>query len=81
MMNPLLHVAPEQKDIERNKLVEPEGERIRQELIAFLERNEICGMLLDTPHHHVDIQYCPRLPSEIKPVLNLWGSIYVVVKP
>lgn len=74
------HVVPEQSDIEANRSKEPERERIRQELIDFLERNKICGILLYTPHHHVDIQYCPLLPDEIHNVLSLRGSIYIVVK-
>jgi hypothetical protein len=73
-------VAPNQNDVEANKLKEQEGERIRAELIDFLERNKVCGILMDTPHHHVDIQWGPRLPSEIKPVLTMWGSIFIVVK-
>lgn len=71
-------IAPKEKDLEENKAKEPEGERIRAELIDFLERNKICGMLLDTPHHHVAIDFGPRLPDRIKQVLTVWGSIYVV---
>lgn len=66
-------IAPKQKDLEVNKLKEPEGERIRAELIDFLERNKICGILMDTPHH-VQIDYGPNLPSEIKNTLSVWGS-------
>jgi len=73
-------IPPKQEDLEANKLKEPEGERIRAELIDFLERNKICGILMDTPHHHVSIDYGPNLPSEIKNVLGCWGSIYIVVK-
>jgi hypothetical protein len=74
-------IAPDEKDVEANKTKEPEGERIRAELIDFLERNKICGILMDTSHHHVSIDWGPRLPSETKGVLTLWGSIRVVVKP
>ena len=72
--------APKQEDIEANKEKEPEGERIRAELVDFLERNKICGILMDTPHHHVSIDYGPNLPAERKNVLSLWGSVYIVVK-
>jgi hypothetical protein len=73
-------IAPNQNDVEENKLKEPEGERIRAELIDFLERNNVCGILMDTPHHHVSIEWGPRLPNRIKPVLSIWGSIFVVVQ-
>lgn len=76
----LPHIPPDQSAIEKNKALEPEGERIRQELIEFLERNKICAILLDTPNHSVSIDYQPKLPNEIKPVLSKWGSIYIVVK-
>lgn len=76
-MNPLCHVAPDQADIERNKLKEPEGERLRAELTEWLQKNDIVSIRLDTPEHMVSIDIAPRLPPAIKPVLRIWGSIYV----
>jgi hypothetical protein len=72
------HEAPDRADIEKNKSVEPEGERIRLELIEFLERNRIVSIRLDTDKHCIDIQSA-RLPPETRPALTLWGSIYVRV--
>ena len=74
-------IPPDEKDVEANKRVEPEGERIRAELIDFLERNKICGILMDTQHHHISIDWGPNLPSVSKCVLTRWGAIRVVVKP
>lgn len=70
------HVAPDKQALERNRTVEAEGERIRRELVDFLERNQIVGISLDTDHHVVRVDI-DRLPPNIKPVLTLWGSIYV----
>lgn len=71
------HIAPDRNDIEANKRKEAEGERIRAELEDFLTRNDIVGIMLDTEKHvvRVDIN---KLPPHIKPVLTLWGSIFVV---
>lgn len=74
------HVAPDRKDIEANKLNEPEGERIRKELEAFIRRNKIVALMVDTEHHSIEIQI-DKLPPRIKPVLSIWGSIYVRVDP
>lgn len=71
------HTVPNEVDIEKNKTIEPEGERLRAELIDWLKKNKIVGILLDTPEHVVDIQIAPRLPPRIKSVLTVWGSIYV----
>jgi hypothetical protein len=76
-MNISCHVAPVEADIERNRLVEPEGERIRAELIEWLTRNKIVGVMLDTPEHVVRIEIAPKLPPRIKSVLTVWGSIFV----
>ena len=76
-MNVECHVAPDQADLERNKAVEPEGERIRAELIDWLSRNKIVSVMLDTPEHVVRVDIAPKLPPRIKSVLSLWGSIFV----
>jgi len=76
-MNTNLHTPPIEADIERNKATEPEGERLRGELTAWLKKNGIVSIVLDTPEHVVRIDIAPKLPPRIKPVLTLWGSIYV----
>ena len=76
-MNTSLHVSPNQENIERNKSVEPEGERLREELTSWLDKNGIVSILLDTSEHVVHIDIAPRLPPNIHSVLTLWGSIYV----
>lgn len=70
------HTPPDREYIERNKLEEPEGERIRAELEDFIKRNHIVGIFLDTDHHrvHIDID---RLPPRIKSVLTKWGAISI----
>lgn len=70
------HVPPDEAAIGANQAVEPEGERLRQELTDWLTRNSIVGIMLDTPHHYVDIGSA-KLPPLIKPILRLWGSIYI----
>ena len=75
-MNTKCHVIPKQTDIQKNEIVEPEGERLRKELTEWLNKNGIVSILLDTPEHVVDIQIV-KLPPHIKNVLTLWGSIYV----
>lgn len=75
-MNPNLHHSPDRADIEANKEKEPEGERLRAELEAWITKNGIVGMLMDTAEHIVDMRIV-KLPPRIKPVLTLWGSIYV----
>lgn len=72
-----LHEAPPEGFSAKNAAREPEGERIRKELIEFLERNKISSICLDTPLHYVDIQSA-KLPPRIKNVLSKWGSVYVV---
>jgi len=79
-MNTSTHHVPDKEAIERNKKIEPEGERIRQELIDFLERNKIVTISLDTDEHSVSVDIV-KLPPEIKPVLRSWGSIYVKNDP
>ena len=76
-MNILTHLSPNLDDIKRNKVKEPDGERLRSELIEWLDKNKIVTILLDTPNHQVDINIV-KLPSYIKPVLTIWGSIFVV---
>jgi hypothetical protein len=71
------HEAPPGADIEANKLEEPEGERMRAELEAWLAKNKIVAISLDTEHHIVSIDYAPVLPPRIKSVLTKWGSIYI----
>jgi hypothetical protein len=75
-MDVSIHIAPDQKDIEANKKAEPEGERLRAELSEWLEKNGIVSMCLDTPNHVVRVDIV-KLPPRIKPVLRLWGSIFV----
>lgn len=69
--------APDKARIEGNKPSEPEGERLRAELTEWLTKNKIVGILMDTPEHHVDINYGPNLPPNIKLVLHVYGGIYV----
>lgn len=71
-----LHVAPPLEDLEANAKEEPEGERIRAELIDWLTRNKISSVYLDTERHIVEINIA-KLPPRIKPVLTKWGSIFV----
>jgi len=71
-----IHAVPNKDDIAKNVVKEPEGERIRAELVDFLVRNKIVSIMLDTEEHCVSVDIV-RLPPEIKPVLTLWGSIYV----
>jgi hypothetical protein len=80
MSNTNFHVPPDRADIAANVSKEPEGERIRAELEDFLTRNKIVSISLDTERHSVSVDIV-RLPSEIEPVLNVWGSIYVERKP
>lgn len=70
------HVAPNAADVEKNKRFEPDGERLRAELNDWLAKNEIVSMMLDTDKHYVRIDI-NKLPDNIKPVLSIWGSIYV----
>lgn len=70
------HIAPDRADIERNKAIEPHGERLRAELEEWLDKNGIVSMRLDTQNHCVSVDIA-KLPPEIKSVLGLWGSIYV----
>lgn len=70
------HIAPPQSDLNYNALKEPEGERIRAELIEWLTRNKIVTVLLDTDEHCVSIDIV-KLPPRIKPVLTSWGSIFI----
>lgn len=76
MRSRLLHVPPDEGAIERNRIVEPSGERLRSELTEWLDANMVVSMLLDTRDHLVDIRSA-KLPPRIRPVLKLWGSIYV----
>lgn len=74
---PWPHTPPDLEAIARNQDKEPEGERLRRELIAWLTRNKIVSLLFDTPDHTVEIQIA-TLPPRIKEVLGAWGSIYVI---
>lgn len=71
-----IHVPPVKADIDSNREKEPEGEKIRRELIDFIERNKIVSMMLDTDEHCISFDIV-KLPPNIKPVLTRWGSIYV----
>lgn len=71
------HTPPDEEYIKRNALKEPEGERIRKELIEFLERNKIVGILLDTATHTVEVNV-GKLPDRLKTVLTKYGAISVV---
>jgi hypothetical protein len=68
--------APPREAIEKNKIAEPQGERLRAELESWLRKNQIVTIILDTEHHKVSVDI-DRLPPNIKSVLTLWGSIYV----
>lgn len=74
-----LHQKPDRAFIEVNKADEPEGERLRAELEAWLDKNEIVSIYLDTDRHIVEVQSA-KLPPRIKDVLSKFGSIYVVDK-
>lgn len=71
------HTPPTKADIDANRTAEPEGERLRHELEAWLEKNKIAGIMLDTVHHAITVRALPHLPPNIKPILTAWGSIYV----
>lgn len=70
------HIAPDKDAVAQNAVKEPDGERIRAELSDFIKRNKIVSVMLDTDEHVVSIDIV-KLPPRIKPVLRLWGSIYV----
>lgn len=72
------HIPPDPEAIEANKAREPDGERLRAELTEWLDKNSIVGIMMATPNHSIEIRCEPRLPPHIKPVLTVWGSIYVV---
>lgn len=74
------HVVPIEADLERNAVVEPEGERLRKELVEWIAKNGIVSLVLDTPEHCVTIDIV-KLPPNIKSVLTIWGSIYVKDEP
>jgi hypothetical protein len=71
------HTAPDRKDIEANKLKEPEGELIRAALERFVKRHKIVAMMIDTEHHSIEINI-DRLPPRSKQVLSIWGAIRVI---
>jgi hypothetical protein len=71
------HTPPDVESCRENRRNEPQGERLRDELEAWLEKNEIVSILMDAESHFIDIQWAAPLPGHIKPVLTLWGSIYV----
>ena len=71
------HIPPDEKACQENAAIEPEGERLRNELTDWLDRNGIVGVLMDTPSHYIDIGIA-KLPPRIKTVLRLWGAISVV---
>jgi hypothetical protein len=75
-MNYLSHIPPDREAIQENRSIEPVGERLRKELEAWLDKNGIVSIFLDTQEHRVKIDIV-KLPPNIKPVLTLWGSIYV----
>lgn len=71
-----MHSAPNEAAVKRNEMLEPEGERLRAELIEWLRVNQIVGICMDTPEHVVRVDSA-LLPPRIKPVLTFYGSIYV----
>jgi hypothetical protein len=71
------HVAPPEDAIRKNVEFEPEGERIRQELTQWMEKNGIVALYLDTADHTVEI-HSVKLPPRLKSVLTSWGAISVV---
>jgi hypothetical protein len=71
-----MHTVPDKEAIERNKSREPLGEQCRAELIGWINRWGIVGVLLDTEEHCIAIDSV-RLPPDIKPILTHCGSIYV----
>lgn len=73
----MIHTPPVEQDLKTNEQFEPEGERIRRELLEFLTRNKIVSMCLDTPLHVVEVQSA-TLPPKIKNVRSIWGSVYVL---
>jgi hypothetical protein len=70
------HCAPPLEELEKNRHREPDGERIRRELVEWITRNKVVSVMLDTEQHCVSIDIV-KLPPRIKPVLTRWGSIYV----
>lgn len=70
------HSLPPEFYTDFRRLTEPEGERLRSELTDWLEKNGIVSIVLDTPEHVVSVDIL-KLPQRLKPVLTLWGSIYV----
>lgn len=76
-MNMQIHTVPDLAACKNNEAAEPEGERLRRELTEWLDKNGIVSIYLDTPTHTVEVGIA-RLPPRIKPVLRLWGSIFVV---
>lgn len=72
------HVAPDQEFLKANEAVEPEGERLRRELTAWLKDSKIVSAFLDTEGHTIQIDNAPPLPPAIKSVLTNWGAITVV---
>ena len=75
------HIAPDRAEVEANAVNEPEGERLRRELEAWLDKNKILGIFLDTPNHRVEIDWAHRLPPEIRSVLTIWGAISIIWAP
>lgn len=71
-----IHIAPNENDIVENTIAEPDGERIRAELVDFLKRNKIVSIMLDTEEHVVEVNIV-KLPPKITPVLTTWGSVFV----
>jgi hypothetical protein len=74
------HIAPDRDACVANIEKEPEGERIRMELEDFLRRNKIVSIMMDTPEHMVSIDIV-KLPPRIKPILRLWGSVFIKDEP
>ena len=70
------HIPPDPIAIKNNESKEPEGERLRKELTDWLNKNKIVSIYLDTDAHIIQAQIV-KLPPNIKPILTIWGSIYV----
>lgn len=71
------HVPPDVESCQQNAVKEPQGERLRNELEAWLIDNKIVGILMDTKDHFVSIDCAPKLPPNTRPVLTHWGAIRV----
>ncbi len=68
---------PPDEAVELNKVVEPEGERLRAELTEWLKKNKIVSAIIETKEHFITIDIGSCLPDQMKSVLTVHGSIYI----